>query len=218
MRYNFIAMSALSQALSQAASALIRAIRMVGKSAADEPKPEEIQSFRQRAEAGDVNAQRALGGAYLNGMGVPQNYEEAAKWIRPAAEREDDIAQCLLGIMHYRGNGVRQDHAEAINLFHRAAMRGNIIAQFCMGALHSLGRGVPQNYREAYVWHSIATANGFGVTAPTKDLSPESMKAEAQRDALADWLPPADLSAAQAEATRLHAEIRKNLERSGATD
>ena len=117
MRYNFVAMSALSQALSQAASALIRAIRMVGKSAADEPKPEEIQSFRQRAEAGDVNAQRALSGAYLNGMGVPQNYEEAAKWIRPAAEREDDIAQCLLGMMHYRGNGVRQNHAEAINLF-----------------------------------------------------------------------------------------------------
>ena len=44
------------------------------------------------------------------------------------------------------------------------------------------------------------------------------MKAEAQRDVLADWLPPADLSAAQAEATRLHAEIQKNLEHSGAMD
>ena len=64
----------------------------------------------------------------------------------------------------------------------------------------------------------IAAANGFDCA--DKGLSPENKRMKAERPArwLADWLPPADLSAAQAEATRLHAEIRKNLEQSGATD
>ena len=191
--------------------------------ATGEPEPDKIQFLRQRAETGDAIMQCALGIAYLDGKGVPQNYEEAAKWLGRAAKQEDANAQCLLGVMHYRGNGIRQNHAEAINLFRGAAMRGHIYAQFTLGVMHALGHGVPQNYREAYIWYSIAATSGFDSTAPALDSNLENINAGTQRDLLADRLPPADLSAAQAEATRLHAEIRKNLEQiiatqSGATD
>ena len=193
---------------------------MANEGATGEPDPNEIQSLRQRAEAGDAQAQRILGSAYSVGKEIPQNYEEAAKWFRRAAEQGDDMAQCRLAIMYSLGNGVPQNYAKAIDLSRQAAMRGNVLAQFFMGGLHALGRGVPQNYREAYVWYSIAAANGFDTTAEIKNLSIENKNLNAgfQRDLIADKLSPADLSAAQAEATRLHAEIRKNLEESGATD
>ena len=193
---------------------------MAGEGAAGEPDPNEIQSLRQRAEAGDAKAQRILGSAYSVGKHIPKNYEEAAKWFRLAAKQGDIDAQCFLGWMYYRGDGVPQNHAEAISLLRHAAMRGNVFAQFLTGLMHTFGHGVPQNYREAYVWFSIAAANEFNAFPVIKNASAENenFNAETQRDLLADRLPPADLSAAQAEATRLHAEIRKNLEQSGATD
>ena len=189
-------------------------------SATGGPEPDEVQSLRQRAEAGDAKAQYSLGMAYHRGKEIPEDYEKAAKWFRRAAEQGDTAAQCFLGWMYAQGSGVPRNYAEAMDLLRRAAMRGNIYAQFSVGMLHALGHGVPQNYREAYVWFSVAAANGFDTTAPTKDLSTENKRFNAgfQRDFLAGQLPPTDLSAAQAEATRLHAEIRKNLEHSGATD
>ena len=57
------------------------------------------------------------------------------------------------------------------------------------------GTGVAQNYKEAYIWHSIAAANGHE----------ESMK---YRDADARLLSASDLAEAQAEATHRMEKIR----------
>ena len=190
---------------------------MASEGATGEPDPNEIQSLRQRAEAGEASAQSTLGWKHYRGDGVPQNYTEAIGLLRNAAMQGNARAQCALGWMHYRGDGIPQNYTEAISLLRSAAMQGDIVAPYIIGMLHARGHGVPQNYREAYVWLSIAAANGLDAIATANDLNPENMKAETQRDLLADWLLPADLSAAQAEAARLHAEIQKNLEHGGAT-
>ena len=64
------------------------------------------------AVQGYVGAQLALGDLYLNGIGVPQFYAEAAKWFRSAAEQGDGVAQMTLGDMYVVGRGVPQDYVQ----------------------------------------------------------------------------------------------------------
>ena len=43
--------------------------------------------YRKAAEQGDAAAQNNLGFMYINGEGVPQDYQEALKWYSLAAEQ-----------------------------------------------------------------------------------------------------------------------------------
>lgn len=53
------------------------------------------------------------GHAYYLGLGVPQDYVEAAKWYYKAARRGDPAAQGCLGIMYIWGHGVLEDAVAA---------------------------------------------------------------------------------------------------------
>ena len=48
---------------------------------------ESAKWYRLAANQGDAHAQAVLGNMYRNGMGVPQNYAEAAKRLLLAAEQ-----------------------------------------------------------------------------------------------------------------------------------
>ena len=52
------------------------------------------------AEQGDSWAQAALGVAYEQGRGVPQDYAAAVSWYRRAAEQGNADAQLNLGFMY----------------------------------------------------------------------------------------------------------------------
>jgi uncharacterized protein len=62
---------------------------------------------------GNATAQTYLGYMYANGYGLPQNYIEAANWLRLASEQGFPEAQYLLGLMYNKGQGVPQDYVEA---------------------------------------------------------------------------------------------------------
>lgn len=47
------------------------------------------------------------------GLGVEQNYTEAAKWYRLAAEQGNFAAKRNLGLCYYNGQGVEQNYDEA---------------------------------------------------------------------------------------------------------
>ena len=51
------------------------------------------------AEQGDADAQSLLGAMYNGGLGVPQDYAEAARWFRFAADQGLAIAQYRLGFI-----------------------------------------------------------------------------------------------------------------------
>jgi TPR repeat protein len=59
---------------------------------------------------------------YSEGEGVPQNYVEAAKWMRKAADQGDAGAQNNLGVMYAKGS-VKEpdDFNEKVNIFRKAA-------------------------------------------------------------------------------------------------
>ena len=68
---------------------------------------------KKKAEAGDAEAQYNLGVLYDNGMGVPKDFAESAKWWRLAAEQGYANAQTNLGDMYYDGTGVPKDLVQA---------------------------------------------------------------------------------------------------------
>src|SRR5262249_5699297 len=57
----------------------------------------ELQRLRELAEAGDDNAQFALGARYAYGDGVPQDYGIACRWFSLAADQGHVVAQATLG-------------------------------------------------------------------------------------------------------------------------
>jgi TPR repeat protein len=104
--------------------------------------PAEMNRLQGKAEAGDAGAQRALGHAYRDGKGLPQNQALAAKWFRRAADQGDADAEDSLGIMYGLGEGVERDKEEAVRWYQKAAKQGNAKAMFNLGASYYNGDGV----------------------------------------------------------------------------
>jgi TPR repeat protein len=69
--------------------------------------------YRPLAKQGNVKAQLGLGMLYDQGLGVRQDYKEAANWYRLAAEKGDKDGQYNLGIMYARELGLPQDYIRA---------------------------------------------------------------------------------------------------------
>jgi len=94
------------------------------------------------------------------GLGVPQDYTEAAKWLRKAAEQGDASTQSRLGSLYYYGLGVPQDYEEALRWYRKAAEQGDAAAQFMLGTTYYYGQGVPQDHAEAVKWYRKAAEQG----------------------------------------------------------
>jgi TPR repeat protein len=65
------------------------------------------------AASGDIDAQSILGQMYLQGEGVPQNYEEAFRLLKNAAEHGNSDAQGFVAVLYLQGDGVSRDVVEA---------------------------------------------------------------------------------------------------------
>ena len=85
---------------------------------------EDLAIVRAAAALGYVDAQQLLGDMYLQGHGVPLDYDESAKWYHKAAEQGSIAAQNNLGVAYLGGFGVPQDNVEAYAWFSIAADQG----------------------------------------------------------------------------------------------
>lgn len=157
--------------------------------------------YRRSAEQGYVKAQFNLGLMYSSGEGVPQHGAEAVNWYRLAAEQGDTKASLKLGNLYFKGEGIDRDYTKAAVWYRHAAERGNNEAQCKLGVMYSDGIGFWKNHRKAYVWFAVAAASGH-------------KEAAKRRDTAAKKLFRAKLSAAQAEAVKLHKEIQFKIDNS----
>ena len=96
------------------------------------------------------------GYAYSKGIGVPQDFSEAAKFYRMAAEKGHVAAQHDLAYLYEHGLGVECDFKQAAEWYRKAALQGDAEAQNNLGALYATGRGVPQSDAEAARWYRLA--------------------------------------------------------------
>ena len=96
---------------------------------------------------------------------MPQEFGEAAKWLREAAEQNDPAAQFNLGMLYETGQGVPQNYLEAVKWYRESAEHGYPAAQFNLGVFYETGQVVPQDYN----WRS----NGIA-TPPNRNARPHS--------------------------------------------
>ena len=116
--------------------------------------------YRKAAEQGNVRASTNIGFLYNNGLGVKQDYSEAATWYQVAAQHGNVKAQIYLGQLYQQGKGVPQNYPIALAWYSRAANAGDSEAQTDIGYLYEQGLGVTQDYAKALDWYRKAAAQG----------------------------------------------------------
>jgi uncharacterized protein len=114
----------------------------------------------ERATAGDATAQTLLGVLFERGLGVKEDFAEAAEWYGLAADGGDAEAQYALARMHLDGQGVAVDDAEAADLLQRAADQGHAVAARELGYLLLQGKGRGKDAMLAAAYLRRAAAGG----------------------------------------------------------
>lgn len=146
-----------------------------------------LSQWQPLAEQGNPSAQSGLAVMYSGGLGVTQNYGEAARWYRAAAEQGDARAQYDLGVMYEKGLGVPLDYTQMVSWYRAAAEGGYPAAQYHIGQSYLSGIGVPRDYVQAHKWFNLAAAQGYQDAAES-------------RDAVGVIMTPAQITQAQGEA------------------
>jgi TPR repeat protein len=72
-----------------------------------------VSFFRMAADKGHSSAQFELGQMFAQGLGVTQQFEEAAHWYLLAAAQGHRQAQFHLGFLYSHGQGVEQSYVKA---------------------------------------------------------------------------------------------------------
>ena len=144
----------------------------------------DVAQLQTKGAAGDASAQLALGRAYQDGNGVPQNDELAAKWYRKAADQGNAQAQNNLGTMYRSGSGVERNKEEAVNWYRKAAKQGYASATFNLATAYYNGDGVPSDMFRAYDWFLLAEEAGSPSAADAVRRTSDEIGKKASSDAL----------------------------------
>jgi TPR repeat protein len=83
---------------------------------------------KEAAEAGDADAQSAVGDAYFAGIGARRDHAEARRWYEKAAAQNDTNAARRLGEMYARGDGGPKDTKQAVKIWQSAEKAGDPMA------------------------------------------------------------------------------------------
>lgn len=119
-----------------------------------------LKEWKPLAENGDVKAQASLGFMYLEGKGVPKDYEKAEKWFKEAAEQGSIEAQFLLGQRYLQGDGFEKNIEQSLVYLSLAAEQDFAPAQFLLGSIYqSIHK--PWDEIEATKWWIRSAEQGF---------------------------------------------------------
>ncbi|MCZ6592664.1 MAG: peptidoglycan-binding protein [Alphaproteobacteria bacterium] len=86
---------------------------------------EAVAYYQQAGLQGHPLAQKSLGFAYANGLGVTRDYAKSAQWHLMAADQGDSDAQRNLGYLYAGGQGVDRDIVQAHMWYNIAAAHGS---------------------------------------------------------------------------------------------
>jgi TPR repeat protein len=149
--------------------------------------------YLKAAEQGHAQSQNSLAWALELGLGVAQDFDAAMIWYRRAAEQGFAPARYNIGTMYLKAHGVDRDVTQAMMWFRQAASGGFPAAQGLVAMGYRDGRGgLPQDKVMAHMWFDVAFGNG-------------ETGSEADRDAVAKDLKPAEIKKAKAMAARCRA-------------
>jgi TPR repeat protein len=120
-----------------------------------------IETLRDGAAKGNLEAMNDLAFAYEKGNGVPQNLSESVKWYKKAAQSGYAPAQTNLANGYLAGRGLPKDTVEAVKWYLKAAKQDYAKAQYNLGVLYSNGWSKqPQDVQKSVEWYRKAADNG----------------------------------------------------------
>jgi localization factor PodJL len=117
-------------------------------------------ALRNAALKGDATAAFEIGIRYAEGRGVPQSYEEAARWYDRAAQAGVVPGMFRLGTLYEKGLGLKKDWEVARRYYMQAAERGNAKAMHNLAVLDADGGTRGANYKSASLWFRKAADRG----------------------------------------------------------
>jgi TonB family protein len=115
----------------------------------------DIQALKQKAQAGDSEAQTELGIAYRD-----RDPSQAAEWFRKAAEQGNPRAQNSLGVLYHGGHGVPKDFNQAFGWYKKAAAQKYGPGVFNVAISYYNAEGAPDDPVTAYAWMLLAADLG----------------------------------------------------------
>lgn len=118
---------------------------------------EAVVYYQQAGLQGHPLAQKTLGFAYANGLGVTQDFAKTAQWHQLAAEQGDRDAQHNLGYLYAAGQGVDQDLVQAHMWYNIAAAHESPRAAESRDVLATrmTGEQIEEAERRALAWFGI---------------------------------------------------------------
>jgi TPR repeat protein len=116
-----------------------------------------METLSRAAEAGDVEAEVALGRIFLRGLpAVPKDAARARDWFLRAEAAHHPSAAYFLGVMSQNGEGVKADPAAAARFLEVAAQEGQPHAMFLLANAYRAGAGVPKDEAKALTLYENA--------------------------------------------------------------
>eukprot|EP00475_Leptophrys_vorax_P044083 TRINITY_DN8701_c0_g1_i1.p1 TRINITY_DN8701_c0_g1~~TRINITY_DN8701_c0_g1_i1.p1 ORF type:complete len:744 (-),score=149.93 TRINITY_DN8701_c0_g1_i1:1333-3564(-) len=162
--YSLVAEHVVNQAYDSALPTIERASLLdesSRKKAVDEDE-NVVQYYHHTADAGDVNAQVAVGHMYYFGArGLQRNYNIARNYYMQAANQGNTVAMAQLGQMYVDGHGVDQSNETALEYFKKASKKGSAPATFGLGYMYFHGFGVKKDLELAFKYFKMAADAGY---------------------------------------------------------
>lgn len=123
--------------------------------------PEKLPAaLRNAAMTGDPSAAYEIAMRHLEGRGISQSLEEAARWLERGARAGLAPAQFRLGSLYEKGQGVKKNLDTAQRLYQAAAQKGNAKAMHNLAVLHAEGAQGKPDYKTAAQWFRKAAERG----------------------------------------------------------
>ncbi len=102
----------------------------------------------------------AIAMLYWEGLGAPQNYQQAYDWLLKAAGMNHAGAQAKLGYLYTAGSVVPRDYNKAFDYYGKAARQGDIDGQYNLGIFYLFGWGTERDTTMARQYLAAASAQG----------------------------------------------------------
>lgn len=112
-----------------------------------------------------------IGKLFDDGVYLPKNPVEAARWWLEAAEKGNLDAKLVIASKYLTGEGIAQDFGQARSWCNQALKEDKSDrtyeprAAYCLGVIEDRGLGVEKNSKAAREWYERAASNGHGQAA-----------------------------------------------------
>lgn len=117
--------------------------------------------LQKAASMNNVAGMKKLGVVYMQGMGVPQDFEKAAEWLHKATDSNDIYAMFLLANLYHSGKTPNKSLKDAVELWRACAALNGSACYSNLGVLYQKGfPDFPKNVDSAVYFFEQAIALG----------------------------------------------------------